>query len=210
MTSSPRGAGSGFASSTFRRRGRRPIRTFDQLGRCLDESPKLAEKLFSDPDDAADPPLGFTQLTSRFGEGLLAFRSEDPVLVQRTLERRRRRTISFETYRGPIDAQLRAIDLVARINGTLGVLLPYMSELDGRTVAERIRLSVPPQLRSDVTLSIGIAEFPRDSTRADELLELAERALSHAKERGGNRTICTSLDPGAPPGWTLARELSPS
>jgi hypothetical protein len=120
------------------------------------------------------------------------------------------RTISFETYRGPIEAQLRAIDLVARINGTVGVLLPYTSELDGRTVAERIRLSVPPQLRSDVTLSIGIAEFPRDSTRADELLELAERALSHAKERGGNRTICTSLDPGAPPGWTLTRELSPS
>jgi hypothetical protein len=69
-------------------RGRRPILTFDQLGRCLDESPKLAEKLFSDPDETADPPFGFTQLTSRFGEGLLAFRSEDPVLVQRTLERR--------------------------------------------------------------------------------------------------------------------------
>jgi hypothetical protein len=61
------------------------------LSRSLPATPKLAEKLFSDPDEAADPPFGFTQLTSRFGEGLLAFRSEDSVLVQRTLERRRRR-----------------------------------------------------------------------------------------------------------------------
>jgi hypothetical protein len=165
------------------------------------------ERSIAEPD-VTRPPGELRNLLTK--EVARARRSRRPLSVLLIEAAGGERTISFETYRGPIEAQLRAIDLVARINGTVGVLLPYTSELDGRTVAERIRLSVPPQLRSDVTLSIGIAEFPRDWTRADELLELAERALSHAKERGGNRTICTSLDPGAPPGWTLTRELSPS
>jgi diguanylate cyclase (GGDEF)-like protein len=41
-----------------------------------------------------------------------------------------------------------------------------------------------------VTVSIGVASFPRDASDTDELLLKADRALYEAKRQGRNRVIC--------------------
>lgn len=64
-------------------------------------------------------------------------------------------------------------------------------------LAENIRKKVesahykggPKQPLGKVTVSIGLSEFPKDSTDVDELLELADSALYRAKESGRNKVI---------------------
>jgi len=41
-----------------------------------------------------------------------------------------------------------------------------------------------------ITVSIGIACFPTDSTEIYDLLNLADEALYQAKERGRNSVLC--------------------
>jgi diguanylate cyclase (GGDEF)-like protein len=101
----------------------------------------------------------------------------------------------------------RDADIAARFGGEeFAVLVPGRST-DGMVVAERLRaavadLSPAPTSHQDfsppVSASAGIATFPVDARGADELFELADRALYEAKHRGRDQ-IVTASDLAGPP-----------
>lgn len=84
-------------------------------------------------------------------------------------------------------------DLCGRYGGEeFVVLLPGRNLPETYEMAERLRLAVAAHenaLRIPVTLSIGGAVSPLQSTRIDDLFELADRALYRAKEGGRNRVV---------------------
>ncbi len=90
----------------------------------------------------------------------------------------------------------------------LHVLLPETPAEGARVAAERIRLAtsrlrltLAPGDPVDLTVSIGVAAFPLDSSSEEELLDAAAGALARAVELGGNRTVLTTVPVNAPPGW---------
>ncbi len=111
-----------------------------------------------------------------------------------------------------LTAQVRIEDTVGRLAGDeFVVLLPGLSEdaavavAQSQTVAEKIRasLSKPYVLKGDsrsVTSSIGVVLFPGTAETADELLQMADRAM-YASKKAGRNTIrfyasddCAALD----------------
>ncbi len=93
-------------------------------------------------------------------------------------------------------ANVREIDLVARYGGEeFSVLLPETDKEGGRNVAERIRASIDGhKFRAydetiKVEVSIGVAGFPKDSTKAQILIDKSDQALYRAKQEGRNR-VC--------------------
>jgi len=89
---------------------------------------------------------------------------------------------------------VRPVDLVARYGGEeLAVILPETDESGARLVAERIRSTVEESLTTTsqgdtihVTVSIGLATFPRDSATGAGLVYAADQALYAAKVDGRN------------------------
>jgi diguanylate cyclase (GGDEF)-like protein len=87
-------------------------------------------------------------------------------------------------------------DFVARYGGEeFGVLLPRADPSGVVAKAERIRQNVEKEAFTHgletlkVTVSIGIAAFPRDGQTSDEVVATADRGLYVAKEQGRNRVI---------------------
>ncbi|WP_221047458.1 putative bifunctional diguanylate cyclase/phosphodiesterase [Methylogaea oryzae] len=89
---------------------------------------------------------------------------------------------------------LREIDTVARLGGDeFAVILPNVGrpeEVGG--VAEKIVSALNQPFQVDgyelfVSGSIGVAVYPSDATDMDRLIMLADSALYHAKDGGGNR-----------------------
>jgi diguanylate cyclase (GGDEF)-like protein len=94
-----------------------------------------------------------------------------------------------------IKNKIRDIDVAARYSGEEFVLLLTETERMGAyLVAERIRREIDRHfLRRDVdgkpiqmTLSVGIAKYPEDSTVGERLIGRAEEALYQSKARGPN------------------------
>lgn len=93
----------------------------------------------------------------------------------------------------------RGIDLVARFGGEeFVVLLPKTNKDGAKAAAEKLRLCIAEERIAlggtgpetyCVTVSIGVAEYPRDSRDIYELLDFADRALYLAKQAGRNRTV---------------------
>jgi diguanylate cyclase (GGDEF)-like protein len=88
----------------------------------------------------------------------------------------------------------RKVDIVARYGGEEFVLvLPDTDGEGAELFANRLREEIGAQnMSSDhgsfqVTISMGIAEFPSDSTSRMELIEKADQALYWSKEHGRNR-----------------------
>ena len=114
---------------------------------------------------------------------------------------------------GVIESTVRAIDVVARTGpARFEVVLPETDAEGARTVAERIRLRVDstrPELSASrpvgISVSIGVATYPADGADDVTLEAAAGRALEHAAELGGNRTVLYSLPAGAPRGWALSK-----
>jgi diguanylate cyclase (GGDEF)-like protein len=110
-----------------------------------------------------------------------------------------------------IGRELRATDVALR-HGSSGfsLVLPETSAGGARVAAERLRLLLPLAIGETalgaLSLSVGVAVFPRDASTNGELVDVAGLALARAQELGGNRTICASTDGGAPPGWSLRDE----
>lgn len=84
----------------------------------------------------------------------------------------------------------RAYDIVARYGGEeFTVILPGMNKEKATEVAERIRLTIkeikiPGEEKlpgGKLTVTIGVASFPDDATSAEELIDLADKALYHGK-----------------------------
>lgn len=102
----------------------------------------------------------------------------------------------------------RGIDLVARFGGEeFIILLPKTVREGAHAAAEKLRQCVAAEAIplaggaenvTNLTISLGLAEFPGDSKDIYELIDLADRALYLAKERGRNRTVAWSNDQARP------------
>ena len=100
---------------------------------------------------------------------------------------------------GIIMSALRSGDVAARFGGEeFAVFLLDADYPQALVAAERVRRAVEKHSFSvsaeginetsfGVTVSIGIAAYPDDATEPIELVELADSALYHAKQRGRNR-----------------------
>ncbi|HEU4763266.1 MAG TPA: diguanylate cyclase [Gemmatimonadales bacterium] len=94
----------------------------------------------------------------------------------------------------------RASDLLGRYGGDeFGVLLPQNNAEGALAFAERARaaLAEDPPVSPDgerlvVRLSVGVAVFPEDGTRASALVQAADRALYQAKRRGRDQVVRAS------------------
>lgn len=106
---------------------------------------------------------------------------------------------------GVLKEKAREIDLVGRYGGEeFSILLPETDEKAGLQVAERLRLGVeerqfkpydevtPKGMASptQITVSIGLADFPRQAKDAKALMDRADQALYKAKQTGRNR-VCS-------------------
>jgi diguanylate cyclase (GGDEF)-like protein len=95
---------------------------------------------------------------------------------------------------------IRQVDTLARYGGDeFTILLADTSVDDGMRIAERIRRSVADTLFESgggspirLTLSVGVAGFPRDGSTRTELLDAADKAMYRAKSLGRNRVCAAS------------------
>ncbi len=97
---------------------------------------------------------------------------------------------------------LRSGDAAARFGGEEFAAFLLDAELaQGLIAAERIRSEIEefqfsvtgkdkPSRKHHITISIGVASFPTDSSDPIELVEMADSALYHAKREGRNR-VCS-------------------
>lgn len=85
-------------------------------------------------------------------------------------------------------ATARDTDVVARYGGEEFVVIAAGTDKEqGALLADRIRDKV--QRRCPVTVSIGVAEFPKDGDSVEQLIEAADQAMYQAKGSGKNR-VC--------------------
>jgi diguanylate cyclase (GGDEF)-like protein len=102
---------------------------------------------------------------------------------------------------GLLKDSTRTVDCVARYGGEeFAVLLPETEMSGALEVAERIRSRVEraefPNRK--VTLSIGVAEFPRDAETTKEIIVVADAALYVAKHNGRNQVAQAGVAPAGP------------
>jgi diguanylate cyclase (GGDEF)-like protein len=89
-------------------------------------------------------------------------------------------------------SNLRETDIVGRYGGEeFIVILPDTNICDAELVAEKLRYKIEDEKildnRQDVTVSLGVTEYPIHGEWQDELVERADQALYVAKEQGRNR-----------------------
>ena len=93
---------------------------------------------------------------------------------------------------GTLAQQVRSFDVMARYGDDAFMMVLPQTGRDGAVeVAERVRATVEQHAWSlttpqAVTVSLGVATFPRDANATRELVAAAERALKLAKQRGRN------------------------
>jgi diguanylate cyclase (GGDEF)-like protein len=90
--------------------------------------------------------------------------------------------------------QLRKIDVVCRYGGEEFAILLSQTDPDYAVqVTEKLRRSVEewqfPGVPRPVTISAGVATFPRHGTSRDELVQAADSGLYAAKQAGRNRVV---------------------
>ncbi|HOW27444.1 MAG TPA: diguanylate cyclase [Elusimicrobiota bacterium] len=84
---------------------------------------------------------------------------------------------------------VRASDVVARYGGDeMSLFLPRSTKMEAVPIAEKIRQQIEENLHEmDITISIGLAQYPDDATNKDDLIAAADEVLYRAKEFGGNK-----------------------
>ncbi len=92
---------------------------------------------------------------------------------------------------------VRAVDYVARYGGEeFTIIMPDISASAALTAAERLRSSVatnPINISEgravNITISIGVANFPEDADSKDKLIASADKGMYAAKAAGRNRVL---------------------
>ena len=88
----------------------------------------------------------------------------------------------------------RAMDTAARFGGDeFALVMPETGEIAARQVGIRVcqRLAADGEAPV-VTVSAGVAVYPRDGDTSDAMLSSADRALYSSKSRGGGRVSAGS------------------
>lgn len=93
-----------------------------------------------------------------------------------------------------ISTTVRKIDIAARYGGEeFVVLLPETTTEGASIIAERlrrniekIRVTTNDNKEVEVTVSIGISQFPKHAADSVDLIDKADKALYHSKENGKN------------------------
>jgi diguanylate cyclase (GGDEF)-like protein len=97
-----------------------------------------------------------------------------------------------------LKASLRDNDIVARYGGEeFAIILPSTDDNGAIILAERIRKMVEDykfphqeiQPNGTLTISIGIALYPENALKKNDIVVAADRALYFAKEGGRNRVV---------------------
>ncbi len=95
-----------------------------------------------------------------------------------------------------IKENLREIDIAGRYGGEeFCVVLPDTDSDGAHFAGERIRQATEEaqikayDTRISTSVSIGISQYPKDGSKASELIDKADWALYRAKKRGRNR-VC--------------------
>ena len=87
--------------------------------------------------------------------------------------------------------QIRDIDVIARYGGDEYIMfVPEKDTQDARRLAERLKERIARESAPDqavITASFGIAAYPEDGTKIEDLIYKADRAMYSAKQRGRNR-----------------------
>lgn len=96
-----------------------------------------------------------------------------------------------------LNQKSRRDDIVARYGGEeFSIIMPYTDKEDAKLIAERLRIEVEKffleksgvKKAPRLTISLGIASFPRDAGDKNVLIDKADKALYEAKKSGKNRT----------------------
>jgi two-component system cell cycle response regulator len=103
-----------------------------------------------------------------------------------------------------ITSQIRDVDLSARYGGEeFAVLLPYADISVAKKVAKRIRDAItthafaasPSESFRHLTASLGMAAFPLDAWKTEDLIEQADQMLYRAKQNGKDQ-VCVKTEEG--------------
>jgi diguanylate cyclase (GGDEF)-like protein/putative nucleotidyltransferase with HDIG domain len=90
----------------------------------------------------------------------------------------------------------RDIDAIARVGGEeFALVLPDTDEHGGYVIAERLRAELQAEFRGDavaLTISFGVASYPRHGETAAALLRATDEAVQAAKWNGCDRTMLHS------------------
>ncbi|MBI2939868.1 MAG: diguanylate cyclase [Chloroflexi bacterium] len=100
-----------------------------------------------------------------------------------------------------VQRNIREVDVPARYGGEeFAVVFPETSIAGAAIAAERVRRAVAEfdfEIGEPVTISIGLACYPKHATTAVHLIELGDRALYLAKRGGKNRVVVWAEQPQA-------------
>lgn len=98
-----------------------------------------------------------------------------------------------------LEEAVREVDSVARYGGEeFVVLMPEASEREAAALAERLRQRVAdePFAHRQVTISLGVAQYPVQGDSADVVVAAADAALYEAKRGGRNRVAQAGMRAG--------------
>jgi diguanylate cyclase (GGDEF)-like protein len=100
---------------------------------------------------------------------------------------------ALERLASVLRAAKRRIDTAARVGGEeFALIVPETEEHDAYVLAERLRRAVREEFEEGdrrVTISFGVASFPKHGRTAEALFHAGDLALYAAKELGRDRTV---------------------